>query len=149
MNFDFLVDTPQEPLVPEVVHHGPNGKSMKKMSRRDVIQDFLDLYVEENGKEIMRNFVRSDPKFFGEILKKLIPNQMSLDAGELMQVKLVDRYGNSAEVTQVGLNPALSRDLDPANSADLPQVEIRDRFGAGQPTKQIATGSSPDFDFEL
>lgn len=146
--FDFLTDKPKEPLTPEVVFHGPNTKSLAKKSRRDVIQDFIDVYYEEHGKELIRAHMKHDPKSFFDVLKKLIPNNMSLEGMEGFTINLVDRYGNSIEIEK---NPekASSRDLISPGAQDvIPEVSVRARFGDDSNPKTDA-GISPELDFTL
>lgn len=152
--FDFLSDKPAEPLVPEVVYHGPNAKSMKKMTRKQVIQDFLDVYAENDmGKSIMRTHMANDPKSFFDVVKKMIPNNYGLEGGESLKVNIIDRYGNAIQIessaTEEDGTP--NRDLtSPGNPGGSPEVSIQDTFGSNpRPIKQIATSSSPEFDFTL
>lgn len=171
--FDFFSDKPDEPLIPEVVHHGPNGKSLKKMTRQRVIQDFLDVYAEKDmGKAIIRAHMTSDPKAFFDVVKKFIPNQMSLDAGEMLNLTVIDSYGNSMQIStasgpdsrenpgSLGVEPvsAPDRDLTSPRDADQPQIVLTERFGAtlqrsaaspAQPLAETVTRNTLKYDFTL
>lgn len=148
------------PVSPEVEYHGPNTKSLKKMSRKQVIQDFLDVYAEKDmGKEIIRAHMRSDPKSFFDVLKKLIPSNLGIDAAEMLHIQMIDRYGNEINVSAGGNGDngeddeqaaCSSRDLTLASEqTDVPQVIVHDRFEGHLPTPQVATGSNLAFDFTL
>ena len=160
MQYDFLADVePREPLIPEVAFHGPNATSMKKITRKDVIQDFLDVYAEEDmGKQIIRAHMKADPKSFFDVLKKFIPNQMSLDAGEMLNLKVIDRYGTATEISAMGADPnrAHGRGLTSPESTDQPQITLTEKFEVGLPSKTAASSNPPlverassEFDFEL
>lgn len=145
------------PVSAEADYHGPNTKSLKVMSRKQVIQDFLDVYAEKDmGKQIIRAHMRSDPKSFFDVLKKLIPSNLGIDAAEMLHIQLIDRYGNEINVSTGGNGgddeqaACSSRDLTLASErTDVPQVIVHDRFEGHLPTPQVATGSNLTFDFTL
>lgn len=156
--FDFLRDEPKEPLIPEVVHHGPNSKSLKKMTRKQVIQDFLDVYGESGmGKNLIRQHMLADPKSFFDVLKKFIPNQMSLDTDEMVQINLIDRYGNRMELSarpevdteeNEDSHPTANRDLTSPRGQNSHQIVLTERF-EGSPSNKIANASNLAFDFTV
>lgn len=147
--FDFLKDEKVVPLVPDVVHHGPNGTTLKKTSRKDVIQDFLDVYKEENGKELIRLHMKHDPKSFFEVLKKLIPNNIGFGDGEALNITLIDKFGNKIEMKTPSEGQELpsDRDLTSHQEAGGLKVDVKETFGPSPP--QSVTGSNPEFDFTV
>lgn len=156
--FDFLTENISEPLIPEVVYHGPNAKDLKKMDRKGVIQDFMDVYQEENGKELIRIHMKNDPKSFFEVLKKLIPNNYGLEGGESLQVSLIDRYGNELKIESSvsaegqSASDAVTSPMSTERSGPVPNVTIKETFGTDPKQIESVASNTPDdeeFDFTL
>ena len=134
-DFDFISETKNkpEPLIPEVVHRGPNTKDLKTMTRKRLVQDILDVHQEEGGKELLRRHMRSDPKAYFELVKKLIPTNVGFDSEEIT-ILLQDQYNNKVAITNRE-SASGSRDLDSQGKGALPSPEggapsliVKDRF---------------------
>lgn len=157
MDFDFLTEKKAEPLIPEVVERGPNTTDVRKKGRKDIIQDVVDIYFEPGmGKDMMRVHMKTDPKAYFDVVKKMIPNQLSLDANEMLNVKLIDRYGNEIEFgSREGESSrrqalALPRGSEPSSPdrPDSPNIVMRERFEAAQKSETV-TSNTHEFDFTL
>ena len=125
MDFNFIIDNGDTPLVPEIVE--PESK-LAKMTPRKFGQAILKVFGLLGGTDWLLVQAKEDPRGFIELLKKILPRQIEMDNLDGLTVILTDQYGNSVEVTAGGGQPeAISGD---------PQR------GVGRP--QIATGGNPN-----
>lgn len=161
MDFDFLTDI-EEPKSNQSRTCGPNTKTMRKFTRRDLNQAILDVVHDMGPKAFFLEMKAVDPKsFYGHTQKMIDPKADAVD--DLIQLKLIDRFGrvleddqDSGEPTLVDITPhdemrslpapthRADCDLNPTNrrpdassKGEASPIKIVDTFGS-------ATGSSPD-----
>lgn len=123
LDFDFLVD---EPDIPDVKDTKPI-----KMNKRMLVQDILDVYVEAGRKDWLRTQLKSDPRNYMELIKKLVPTHSAFDGMSDITVNLINRFGEKLQISAKGNTHAM---LPPPRNATGEQ-------GSGQP--EIATGGNP------
>ena len=134
-DFDFISEPKKsEPLVPDQIFHGPNTKDLKRMTRKRLVQDILDVHQEEGGKELIRMHMKADPKGYFELLKKLIPTNLGFDSEEIT-ILLQDQYGNKAAITNNPQTASGSRDLvstgtgaSSSNGEEVPSLIVKDKY---------------------
>ena len=91
----------------------------------------LNVLEKLGGEDWLLNEAVADPKAYMALLSKMIPKQsLASDLGDIT-VKLINRYGDTLEISHDHDRAAI-----PAAGADS------DEDGLGQPI-QIATGGSP------
>lgn len=150
MEFDFLAETTDQPVIPEVLH-GPNMTQVEKMTRKEFTQGVLNVYQALGGDVWLLQQAAIDPKSFIEMLKKMIPTNMNLDQMDGFEITLIDRYGNRAELKpntprESGSDPKPLRTASPGG----PEVSVTETFGP--PSPRLLPSNTPDdkeFDFEL
>ena len=155
MNLDFLKPQQTEFKEPDEIYHGPNLKGVNKMTRREFTQGVLNVYQQLGGDTWLLQQAKIDPKSFLDMLKKIIPTNMNLDDIAGLQINLIDRYGNRAEITKDNLaapptvtSPHLERQGESVDS--LPPPRIVNRFDSSASSKnRTVARNSPDFDFTV
>ena len=149
MDLDFL-NQQTEYKEPDEIYHGPNLKGVNKMTRREFTQGVLNVYQELGGDVWLLQQAKIDPKSFLDMLKKIIPTNMNLDDIAGLQINLIDRYGNRAEIKNIEDAPrtVTSPHLERQGEEDLPDVTVTDRFDSPASSQTVAR-NSPDFDFTV
>ncbi len=151
MDFDFLsepAETQKEPLIPDVLEHGPNLTQVNKMTRKQFTQGLLNVYQELGGDMWLLQQAAIDPKAFMEMLKKLIPTNMNIDQMEGFSITLVDRYGNRAELNAnadspraVELGPNHRKTAQNEEPGPVPDLNIRETFAPAAPPRLLSDNS--------
>ena len=157
-DLDFLsktAETQTEPLIPEVLPtHGPNLTQVNKMTRKKFTQGVLNVYQALGGDVWLLQQAQIDPKSFIEMLKKMVPTNMSLDQMDGFEVTLIDRYGNQAKLSPRASDsvPKPLRTASPEEPEGTPSdLAITERFSPASPTRPFPGNTQGDkgFDFEL
>ena len=153
-DLDFLsktAETQTEPLIPEVLPtHGPNLTQVNKMTRKKFTQGVLNVYQALGGDVWLLQQAQIDPKSFIEMLKKMVPTNMSLDQMDGFEVTLIDRYGNQAKLSPRASDsvPKPLRTASPEEPEGVPvDLAITERFPSAT-SQTVPQEQSGGFDFE-
>lgn len=141
MDYDFLIED-EKPKTPDIVspnYSGPNLTPLKKLSRKALGKDVLQVFHKLGGQDWLYAQADADPKGFLELLKKMVPTQSTIDDLQEITVKLINKYGESAEI-----HATTGRILPPPRSGAAAGGN-----GPGQPTadkderSRTATSGNP------
>ena len=121
-NFDFA----QQPLV----ERGPNLTEISKMTPRKLADTVLLVFNRLGGATWLLDRANADPKGFMDLLKKILPNNLSVDGLDNFQITLIDQFGNAAQLSgqSSGQDSAPRQIATGGNPADaaipLPPTEV-------------------------
>jgi hypothetical protein len=157
-DFDFLntsAEADAPPLTPEVLadmEHGPNLQAVNGMTRKKFTQGVLNVYQALGGDMWLLQQAQIDPKSFIDMLKKMVPTNMSLDQMDGFEITVIDRYGNQATLSprESGSDPKPLRTAPHGGPEGTPSdLAITERFSPALPSQTVPTERSKGFDFEV
>ena len=106
-NFNFLLDPPEDIVIPSKEYIGPNLNNIGQMTPKKFAASVLEVYSQLGGASWLLMEAKANPRAFLELLKKLIPSGIQMEDLHGFSIRLIDQFGNQIEFETGGV-PAIA-----------------------------------------
>ena len=140
-NFNFLLDPPEDIVIPSKEHIGPNLNNIGQMTPKKFAASVLEVYSQLGGASWLLMEAKANPRAFLELLKKLIPSGIQMEDLHGFSIRLIDQFGNQIEF-ETQTSPLVRDGGVPAIAP--PTATSGDPSHESGQLDEIATGGNPN-----